>query len=170
MREADLPVLSSTSWTRVLLDFSCVFSGLCLSRWYTGYDTQLCLFIFCNFVLTLSTFLALAGRRFNLSSFFTFSSLFPLCANVLGLEGAPRQEGHPSGHGSRVLSSHLRDGAGSLGVSHSALCLLPWEPVNWRAQPRPRQSPSSPGSADFGARPAQSPASSRNPALSPSHA
>ena len=44
-----------------------VFSGLYLYRSYTSYETQLSLFIFCHFVLTLSLSLALADRRFHLS-------------------------------------------------------------------------------------------------------
>lgn len=107
------------------LTSQCVFSGLCPCRSYTSYETQLCLFIFCDFVLTLSMFLALPGRRFNLSSFFTFASLLSLCADVLGLEAAPRQEGHPCRHGSWVCSSHLRGDAESLGVSHLLFVFCP---------------------------------------------
>ena len=56
--------------------------------------------------------------------FYILSSLLPLSANVLGLEAAPRQEGHPSGHGSRVqaVPSDMPQSPSGLATLLSVFC------------------------------------------------
>lgn len=119
------------------LTSQCVFSGLCPCRSYTSYETQLCLFIFCDFVLTLSMFLGLPGQRFNLSSFFAFASLLSLCANVLGLEAAPRQEGHPvvMGLGSTAVTSEVMQSPWGLATCSSSSALGTCQPAGPASAP-----------------------------------